>query len=295
MNVSLIAKCCALPSENMPPSQIQILPPGPEIIAIDGRVFVLDDAAALVSKMNSFGREFVIDYNHADSFARRNGGEAPAAGWMKKFSVGEDGGIYADVEWTDKARGEIERKEYKYISPTLFHDERTKVITGFSGAALVNFPALTMEALCSSFGIADTNEGYSEQHADGSDSSKISLITGEMALLRAEINALNHERMALRREAAFEAVKRNHLPMMLLGVLEDKCSALGIDEMNLFADALGKTSCRIDALSGMQTVKMGISRTRSSDELTEAEKEVCRNLGIKQDKYLSIKRSKTGN
>ncbi|MZQ31560.1 phage protease, partial [Escherichia coli] len=100
---------------------------------------VLDDAAALVSKMNSFGREFVIDYNHADSFARRNGGEAPAAGWMKKFSVGEDGGIYADVEWTDKARGEIERKEYKYISPTLFHDERTKVITGFSGAALVNF------------------------------------------------------------------------------------------------------------------------------------------------------------
>jgi phage I-like protein len=50
-------------------------------------------------------------------------------------------GIFADVEWTDKAAASIAAKEYRYISAVFSYDTKGYVRKIFH-AALTNYPAL---------------------------------------------------------------------------------------------------------------------------------------------------------
>lgn len=136
------------------PRRIQILPAGAEISGIDGRHWKNNDPAALCAKMNASDRVTVkngcvIDENHSTDLAAPKGGEAPAFGWFKNFTVEADGSVWADVEWNSRGEKAVANKEYRYISPVFTRDKDGNILE-ILRAALTNNPNLDNPALNSS-------------------------------------------------------------------------------------------------------------------------------------------------
>lgn len=128
----------------------QLLPAG-EFAARDGRPgpglkWHLDDAqgARLAADINAIAAvtSIVIDYEHQTFHAEKNGEAAPAAGWITRVEWVPGKGLFADVQWTAKAKAHITADEYRYISPVIAYDQKTGRVTGLLNAALVNQPAL---------------------------------------------------------------------------------------------------------------------------------------------------------
>ncbi|WP_026784219.1 phage protease [Pleomorphomonas koreensis] len=86
--------------------------------------------------------EMVIDYEHQTLKAAESGKPAPAAGWVKEIEARDDG-LYGRVEWTANAAAAIAAKEYRYLSPVLFHTADGHVL-GLNMASLTNVPNLQM-------------------------------------------------------------------------------------------------------------------------------------------------------
>lgn len=136
-----------------PPGRIQLLPCG-EFAALDGRPGSLQgvsatswrctaaDAAAIMALWRSRKSRTVIDYEHQTLHAESNGQPAPAAGWIVNLVWEEGRGLYADVEWTARAREYLRAGEYRYISPTFCFDRASGAITRLVSAALTNHPGL---------------------------------------------------------------------------------------------------------------------------------------------------------
>lgn len=82
--------------------------------------------------------DLYFDYNHL-SMDPEDAEQGIAAGWYK-LEVREDGLWAVDIKWTDKAKGLIEAKEYRYISPVIITDKDTKVVR-LINIALTNLPA----------------------------------------------------------------------------------------------------------------------------------------------------------
>ncbi|MBF0249956.1 MAG: phage protease [Alphaproteobacteria bacterium] len=120
------------------PTVIKLIPMG-DIVAADGRKWTLTDAEAVVAA-SAAGIDLVIDYGHQTDLAQKNGQPAPAAGWISKLEARADG-IYGQVEWTEKAKAHLEGKEYRYLSPTFYHDKAGNVLR-IVRAALTNNPAI---------------------------------------------------------------------------------------------------------------------------------------------------------
>ena len=127
--------------------RIKLVPIG-KVKARDGRAFRIDDPEALLSATRKWhgSTDAVIDFDHQTDKANANGQPAPAAGWIKGFHALEDG-IYADVEWTEKAARMIKDREYRYISPTFAFEKGTDQVRVIYRAALTNYPALEMASL----------------------------------------------------------------------------------------------------------------------------------------------------
>lgn len=68
----------------------------------------------IVENFGRFPLDIPIDYEHAtESFVSD---PAPAAGWIKELELRPDG-LWGHVEWTDRGREYIEKREYRYLSP----------------------------------------------------------------------------------------------------------------------------------------------------------------------------------
>lgn len=95
------------------------------------------DAQNIVMDFSARGKDVVVDYEHQTT----SGGEAPAAGWIKRLAVVPGQGLFADgVEWTEKGRARLEKREYRYHSPVLYlRDGRPFML---HSVALTNHPAL---------------------------------------------------------------------------------------------------------------------------------------------------------
>jgi phage I-like protein len=87
-----------------------------------------------------------IDENHATDLAAPKGGSAPAFGWMKNLCADASGAICADVEWTERGREALAKKEYRFISPVFLFNEKSE-INCILRAALTNSPNLLLPAL----------------------------------------------------------------------------------------------------------------------------------------------------
>ena len=121
------------------PGWLRLLPLG-QVNLVDGRPpFEVDPEAltALVRAFGARGTDLVIDYEHQSL----KGGQAPAAGWIKDLEAREDG-LWAQVEWTDKAGKYLKQREYRYFSPVLRIDPESRRPQELMNVALTNVPAI---------------------------------------------------------------------------------------------------------------------------------------------------------
>jgi len=107
--------CICKDFEGKVPAEIQVIPYGYH--KTPKGPFELDAPGAreVIDAFNSRQNDMVIDYEHqtmADPPV-----EAPAAGWIKQLINKGEGGVWAAIEWTEKAKQYIANREYKYVSP----------------------------------------------------------------------------------------------------------------------------------------------------------------------------------
>jgi len=111
----------------------------------DGRgPYVLDEMDKVVAASLRDSVELFVDRDHVADIAAA-GTAAPAAGWIKGMEPREDG-IYALIEWTAAAAAQLRDKEYRYLSPTFWHDTAGR-ITRIDRVSLVNDPNFEMRAI----------------------------------------------------------------------------------------------------------------------------------------------------
>jgi len=132
----------AIPLEAVP-REIQILPRGrpPDYLVKSAKgSFIVDDEAVrlILANFTAQQNDLVIDYEHQTY----SGGEAPAAGWIKNLEDRGEAGIWATVEWTERALGYLQRKEYRYLSPVVYVRKSDNRAVYIESAALTNLPAI---------------------------------------------------------------------------------------------------------------------------------------------------------
>lgn len=130
------------------PDWVHLLTNG-SMTARDGRRFTLSDPNAVIRTFRADAVDLPIDYEHQiDKEEARLKGPVPAAGWIRELKV-EETGLWARVEWTERARAMIASREYRYLSPSLLVNRKTTEIVKLKGAGLVHHPALHLTALAS--------------------------------------------------------------------------------------------------------------------------------------------------
>lgn len=149
MKKNLLAALCAF-DINLTADKLVLIPEG-IFRGIDGRPhdaphwrLTPENGRALAAQLNTRTIDMLIDYEHAIIAAIESHQEVPASGWLKAggFEYVDGVGLCSNNwEWTAKAQGYIEAKEYKYLSPFILYDKSGDVF-GLINVALTNTPAL---------------------------------------------------------------------------------------------------------------------------------------------------------
>ena len=121
------------------PDEVQLLPAG-EVNPKGKTGFLVDEEARgmIVSAFTGSATDLVVDYEHQSL----SGSEAPAAGWIKELVDRGEDGIWAKVQWTERAKGYLEAREYRYLSPVVLIRKKDRRAVEVLGAALTNLPAI---------------------------------------------------------------------------------------------------------------------------------------------------------
>lgn len=128
------------------PEWVHILPVG-KIEGRDGRDFALPNPAIVIEAFAANGADLPVDYEHqADNPQAKASGPIPAAGWIKGLKATADG-VFARIDWTERARAMIAAKEYRFISPVIRYNKETRQVGAITGAGLVHRPNLFLTAL----------------------------------------------------------------------------------------------------------------------------------------------------
>lgn len=118
----------------------------------DGRGPYTYDPAVVLQSFADYGMDLPVDYEHQsvqqpDNYA----GPIPAAGWITGIFMYPEG-VYASIEWTERAQALLDAKEYRYLSPNILYiPDRANPAGGevvaLTGAGLTNNPNLYLQAL----------------------------------------------------------------------------------------------------------------------------------------------------
>ncbi|MCK3654907.1 hypothetical protein A4G19_03725 [Pasteurellaceae bacterium Macca] len=138
---------CSFELTNIANGYIQLFPFGrfypadkrPE--GVEGWYVDDSNGEMLATQINHAQVRLMIDYEHQTLFIAQNGQGNPAAGWITRAEYRSGEGLFAEVEWTEKAREHIKAKEYRYISPYFLPADDGQVLK-LINAALTNRPAL---------------------------------------------------------------------------------------------------------------------------------------------------------
>lgn len=120
---------------------IPMIPAG-EVKGRDGRMWRNDHPDAVVA---AFDGKLPFDIEHATEIKGPKGEDAGAVGWILALE-NRDGEIWAQIEWNQSGRWQIEDKRYCFYSPA-FHYDEDRVITSMSSAGLTNKPNFYVPAL----------------------------------------------------------------------------------------------------------------------------------------------------
>ncbi|RJP59036.1 MAG: hypothetical protein C4549_02815 [Deltaproteobacteria bacterium] len=121
------------------PAEFQLLPYGQ--IEIEGEdTGILDDEGmrSVIDEFQRRGNDMVIDYEHQTL----KDVEAPAAGWIKKLVDKGKDGLWAVVEWTERAKKYLQEKEYRYFSPVFWLTTKGRKVVKIEHVALTNYPKI---------------------------------------------------------------------------------------------------------------------------------------------------------
>lgn len=281
---------------------VQLLPAG-TFRARDGRPtdaphWQLDAAAAsdLIARWQARTTPLVIDYEHQTLHAPQNGQPAPAAGWVRELAWRPAEGLFARVEWTERARAHIAAGEYRYLSPVFRYADDGTVIElypsaltnnpGLDGMAAVALAALAarplapptpkespmtlLEQLLARLGLPqDTTETAAlgavaalKAQADAS-GAKIAALTGELADARA-LNAPAAEAMRAMQGQIAELTARLHADDVAREIEAGIAAGKLVPAQRAWAEALGKkdlASLREHIASAPQVVALGAQQT----------------------------------
>lgn len=121
------------------PDEFQVFPFGTVEIEGEEPAFLDDESMdSIVAEFERRGNDKVVDYEHQTI----TGKEAPAAGWIKKFVRRGTEGLWAVVEWTERAREYFKNKEYRYFSPVFWTRNSDRKILFVDNIALTNDPKM---------------------------------------------------------------------------------------------------------------------------------------------------------
>lgn len=121
------------------PLEFQLLPYGRIDLESEGAIFLDNDAMnRIIGEFERRGNDMVIDYEHQTL----KDVQAPAAGWIKKLMNRGKQGLWAVVEWTEKAKSYLTSKEYRYYSPVFIVRKSDRKVEKILNAALTNFPKI---------------------------------------------------------------------------------------------------------------------------------------------------------
>lgn len=118
------------------PSEIQLFPYG-EVQTCDGP-FLVDEIAMgeMIKAFGEQGNDLVFDYEHQTL----SGKEAPAAGWIKQLINKGKEGLWAVIDWTERAKTYLSNKEYRYFSPVGLRRLSDNRLVRLHSIALTNTP-----------------------------------------------------------------------------------------------------------------------------------------------------------
>ena len=121
------------------PPEFQVLPYGQIDIIGEPPAHVDEQAMdSIIAIFEQRGNDMVIDYEHQTL----KDVQAPAAGWIKQLvNKGKDG-LWAVVEWTEKARQYITAKEYRFFSPVFWVRKEGRKVMAIENVALTNSPKI---------------------------------------------------------------------------------------------------------------------------------------------------------
>jgi len=121
------------------PEVVQLLPAG-DVRPKGKTEFVVDEEArrAIMDAFAKSKTDLVIDYEHQSL----SGAEAPAAGWIKSIEDRGADGVWASVQWTDRAVEYLKAREYRYLSPVVLIRKKDRRAVELLGAGLTNLPAI---------------------------------------------------------------------------------------------------------------------------------------------------------
>lgn len=131
------------------PGHIMILPLGH--VSSEKGDFIVDEESFQMIQGNMQRRavDIVVDYEHQTL----TNSQAPASGWIKGLELKNDG-IYAAVEWTNRAKDYLRNKEYRYLSPVVLVRKSDRKVSQLHSIALTNTPAINgMVPIVNSLGI----------------------------------------------------------------------------------------------------------------------------------------------
>jgi phage I-like protein len=198
------------------PTEIQLIPYGNHDTPKYGLIVVDDESlAAIMSAAAARKNDEVIDFEH-QTFSTPPI-EAPAAGWIKELVNRGRDGIWAVVEWTEKARRMIANKEYRYLSPVTLMRKSDKKVLDILGAGLTNMPNIDgMVPLVNKQSIQSAAQTAKEEMNMWKELLKL-LGLPEDATEAAAMTAVNSMRDALN---AAKAIVANKAVLGALGVAE---------------------------------------------------------------------------
>lgn len=306
------------------PQWNQLFPAG-QFMAIDGRgpFFMDGHTANKLIALHAKRNPLSMDYDHQTLTAAKAGNTAPASGWIKQLAWRAGEGLFALIEWTDKARAAIRAREYRYISPMFAH--QGKQISELMPCALTNYAGIDgmqpvaasatlykdpynmdelLKALRAKLKLADdaTHEQMLEafnQWVAGMDEKKpkveteamsASVITAMTAMQR-EVVALKGEIAGLRQQAALNSIESQIDGAMqdgrLLPTLKTWAVELGASNPAALSAFLSATK-PIAALSGMQTA--GAAQSGTSAKASDEEINVAKSFGLTSEEYVAAKK-----
>lgn len=125
--------------DTAPPGRIILLADGDIMwAALDGVELNAKSARQIIAAFKQRGVDIPIDYHHA---TETDAAKAPAAGWVRGLEYKQGVGLIGtDIEWTAEAATFIRTKQYKYFSPVITVDKKTKAIRTLESVALTNKP-----------------------------------------------------------------------------------------------------------------------------------------------------------